>query len=169
MTTGRINQVAFLDDVAAARDRRYAPVSRSLLGARDWRRERPLASSRRQFESYKTRRDGQIGARRPLPSRWTESESSDSRPRAKAAATIRDDRGTWRCLLRSSRAKSTRVAKTSARRNANTLSRQCRARYATQETVVRPRPCALVSSCMKRRAWQDVAARAGIQPDRTRR
>ena len=106
-----------------------------------------IVSPRRQFRSCKTRKKGQIGAQSPLPTRWTESESSGNRSRAKAAS-LSGDRGTLTMPLRPSRApfQARHVARMSVRQNANALSRQCRARYATQETIVRPRPCALVSS-----------------------
>lgn len=89
MTTGRINQVAFLNDVAAARGARRAPVPRS----EEQGNRSTIVSSRRQLQSYKTRKKGQIGARGPVPSRWTESENSGNRSQAKAVS-LRDDRGT---------------------------------------------------------------------------
>ena len=57
----------------------------------------------------------------------------------------------------------------SARRNPTMFNRQCRAKVCNTGNRRATKAVALVSPITKRRTWQDVAAPAGIQPDRTRR
>lgn len=152
MTTGRINQVAFLTDAGVARGRRARRAratsrgdDRQSFGAGDGRR---LRAKRRPCV-------------RPLPSGCSASESSG---RSSRAETLRMACGSERKLAFAVHPAPHTPEGQQRRENVQRCDVRIPSdRYATQETRVRPR-LTLLRRPMKGNAREDVAAPAGIQP-----
>lgn len=159
MTTGRINQVAFLTDAGAARDRQPTPGGDAATAPR-----------------------GDVGSR-SVYGRWTPLRSGKRRPRAscppgvphpRAQAAARGPRlAPWPCG--SGHEPAFVVHPTPHPRRGQRWENVVRwdsripfRRYAIQETRGRPRPVTvLLRQQLKGHAREDVAAPAGIRPAQT--